>query len=563
MEIKKVSFTSDGVQQLSSEWYGINWPVVYLLSNKKDIYIGETTSIRTRLNQHYKDEKKQDFKDVGNVGVISNETFNKSAILDIESKLIEYMSADNKFDITNGNSGMRNHNFYEKPLYEAHFRTIWKKLQALDYVKQDLDVLINSDLFKYTPYKMLTEDQYDAVLNIVLDILISIQAGVSTTTIVNGEAGTGKTVLAMYILKLFTDNEVLNLVAKEDESYLEKFENIEEKLREFKVAIVVPMTALRGTLKEVVKQVKGLKASMIIGPNDVVKDNYDLLLVDESHRLYRRTAITNYGSFDNVNRMLKFDKEATQLDWIIESAEHVILFYDRNQSVRPSDVRPEDFDNLIKLGDLSTYNLKSQLRVIGGEDYISYIKSLMYSKPPLQKRRFDDYDLKLFNSISELRNTILEKNEEYGLSRMLSGYAWPWKTKGKTYQEITEKGLYDIEVDDERLVWNTSLKAWVLSENAINEVGSIHTIQGYDLNYTGVIIGTDIKYDPELKTIVVDKDSYFDSKGKQSVSDEEELLEYILNIYSVLLTRGIRGTYLYVCDPHLRNYLSKYIDVVA
>lgn len=559
MDIKKVKFSKEGAEEISQEWYGTNWPVVYIINNKKDAYIGETTSIRSRIKQHLEDEKKSDLQEIS---VIANETFNKSSILDIESKLIQYMSADRQYDLLNGNSGMRDHNFYDKPMYEAHFKSIWRELKKLEFVKHDLDILLNSDLFKYTPYKILTEDQYEIVYDIAIDIIRSIENNVKSTTVVHGEAGTGKTVLAMYLLKLFTDNQVLNLIADGNEEIYERFSNIETYLEDFNAAIVVPMTSLRGTLRKVVSQVKGLKRSMIIGPNDVVKNNYDLLIVDESHRLHRRKSITNYASYDNVNKKLGFQKEATQLDWIVQSADHVILFYDNAQSVRPSDIRAEEFQNLILNGNLSTYNLRSQLRVSGGKDYLSYVKSLIYSNPPEQAQFFNNYDFKIFNSITDMRNLIIEKDNELGLARLVAGYAWEWVTKGKKLEEIVDNGLYDIHINGEKLIWNTSDKGWVISQNSLNEIGSIHTIQGYDLNYAGVILGNDIGYDPEIGQVVVNKDSYFDTKGKSGLISEEELKDYILNIYSILLTRGIYGTYLYICDENLKKYLSQYIEVI-
>ena len=90
----------------------------------------------------------------------------------------------------------------------------------------------------------------------------------------------------------------------------------------------------------------------------------------------------------------------------------------------------------------------------------------------------------------------------------------------------------------------------------------IHTVQGYDLNYLGVIIGEDIKYDPVNKCIYADKDCYFDQQGKSGVAnDPDALREYLLNIYITLMTRGIRGTYVYVCNPELREYMKQFIDL--
>ena len=99
------------------------------------------------------------------------------------------------------------------------------------------------------------------------------------------------------------------------------------------------------------------------------------------------------------------------------------------------------------------------------------------------------------------------------------------------------------------------------SNTALDEVGCIHSIQGYDLNYAFVILGNDISYDNDLEIVVIKKDSYFDRNGKATATDKE-LAEYIKNIYYVLLTRGIKGTFLYVCDKDLKEYLSRYIDVI-
>jgi DUF2075 family protein len=161
---------------------------------------------------------------------------------------------------------------------------------------------------------------------------------------------------------------------------------------------------------------------------------------------------------------------------------------------------------------------------------------------------FEDYDFRVFDSVQDMIFAIKEKDKQYGLSRVVAGYAWSWKTRNG--------GEYDIDIDGLKLVWNSTQDDWVNSKNAINEVGCIHTVQGYDLNYTGVIIGPEVSYDPEKHEILVHKDKYEDINGKRSLSKPEELKSYILNIYKTLLTRGIYGTYLYVSDENLRKYLK-------
>ena len=90
----------------------------------------------------------------------------------------------------------------------------------------------------------------------------------------------------------------------------------------------------------------------------------------------------------------------------------------------------------------------------------------------------------------------------------------------------------------------------------ISGVGCIHTIQGYDLNYVGVIIGPELSYDPVAKRLVFDKQKYMDINGKRSVTDPKELERYIVNIYKTLLTRGIKGTYVFIVDKALREYIK-------
>lgn len=558
MEIKQYAFNLESASKLSDKWYGNNWPVVYIISDKKKAYIGETINVNNRMKQHLDNESR---KKLNRIDIIIDERFNKSAALDIESQLIEYMSADQQYEILNSNNGMRNHEYYEKEMYHGVFNNIWSELKRKEIVKNDLEVLRNSDLFKYSPYKRLTEEQYNVVYELVFDMAYAIITDEPLSMLVNGEAGTGKTVLAMYLMKLFSDKKVLEFLSEEEGHMLEKFESIQEKLNNFKLALVVPMASLRSTLKRVFSSVSGLKSSMVIGPFDVFKDNYDLLIVDESHRLNRRKNIVNYAAYDSINRNYQFDKEATQLDWILKASKYQIFFYDQDQSIRPSDVRKEDFNILIDDYVNKRYFITSQLRVEGGRDYLKYIKDIFSEAPPKEKLKFGSYEFSMYNNLKSMRKKIYENEKEFKLSRLVAGYAWEWKTKNIPYDKIIKENLYDIKIEDQRLVWNNSLVGWATTENAINEVGSIHTIQGYDLNYAGVIIGPELTYNKKTNKLEIIKEKYFDSNGKRSILNDKELREYIINIYNVLLTRAIKGTYVYVCDKDLRDYLSNYIEL--
>src|ERR1700722_11549365 len=377
-EINHYRFDKDAIELLAQDvWLKNYWPVVYILSSdsRKQAYVGESTSALNRLLMHLNHPQKQE---MDHLHIITSPQFHKSATLDIESSLIRYFNGDDsqqKYQLLNGNLGLVLQNYYEKREYQALFADIWKDLQKEKIAIQDLKAIDNSDLFKYSPYKALSPDQYQSVLDL-LDIL----NGSDTTGIVEGGAGTGKTVLAIFLMKLLVAplEELFDFEADLDDGE----PSIERKLiKQFKdlypvpkIALVVPMTSLRNTLKTVFKSVKGLNSRMVIGPSEAVGKNYDILIVDEAHRLRQRKNITNYRSFDENNKDLSLGDGGTELDWILKSSRKQILFYDRGQSVKPSDV-PED--RFIALKQLSkSVKLYSQLRIKGGIDYINYVDQL-------------------------------------------------------------------------------------------------------------------------------------------------------------------------------------------
>ena len=268
------------------------------------------------------------------------------------------------------------------------------------------------------------------------------------------------------------------------------------------------------------------------------------MIVDETHRLHQRRNIPNYGAFDTTNRRLGLGNEGTELDWILQSANQVVLFYDERQSVRPSDISAQ---KVLESNPMS-FELKTQMRVKGGENYLHFIDNLLENGQGT-RADFLDYDFKVYDDLGLMVSDIQKQEKLHTLSRMVAGYAWKWVSKN-------DKSKPDIVVGDTKLFWNSKIHDWVNSPNAMNEVGCIHTIQGYDLNYTGVIIGPELSYDPIKKEIVVNKSRYLDLNGHKGVTDPDELKRYIINIYKTLLTRGIIGTYVYAVDDNLRQYLK-------
>lgn len=569
-EIKTLKFNNDTPSQLKHIKYGTDWPVVYIINNNEEAYVGETTDASIRTNQHLANKVR---KGLDKINIIGDDMFNKSSILDLESFLIKYMSADSRFKLQNGNGGLQNHNYYQRHVYTEKFREIWLQLKNKGLVKHDLRMIENSDLFKYSPYKSLTMDQYLIVNNILSDLANLVNKHESGTFVVEGGAGTGKTILGVYMLKLLmqTKNEKqIEIEEDQVELNLSEILKINDAIDDLKIGLVIPMDNLRSTLKRVFRQIKGLNSSMVLSPHDVGKSEevYDLLIVDEAHRLRRRKNLTQYGTFDENNRKMNLGSDGTELDWILLKSKYQIFFYDEGQSIKPTDIRKETFKKLMLRKNYHEYTLTAQLRCIkGGDEYVNYIKQVFSCNPPKKRVEFKDYDLRIFDDVKQMTDTIIKKDSEFGLCRNIAGYAWEWKSKGnrnpmqspsKEVQRNVEDGVYDLDINGNKYIWNSKPTDWINSPNSLNEIGSIHTTQGFDLNYTGLIIGNELKYDLENNRFVVDRKKYYDAKGKADTTDEE-LLEYIINIYQTMMLRGMLGTYVYVCDPDLRTYLKRYL----
>ena len=119
--------------------------------------------------------------------------------------------------------------------------------------------------------------------------------------------------------------------------------------------------------------------------------------------------------------------------------------------------------------------------------------------------------------------------------------------------------MEDIELDGEKYVWNMSNQEWILRPGAVNEIGCVHTTQGYDLNYVAVIFGKEIDYDEQSQTVTIDRSKFYDTKVKSGV-DDSTLKKYIVNSYKVMMTRGIKGCYVYACNQGMQNYLKRFMD---
>lgn len=548
IELQSYVFDETVVDQIANHYFVQNtWPLVYFIDSKKKriAYVGESTNAHSRIKNHLANPLR---RKLDRLTLIASNRFNKSATLDIESKLIQYVVADGTYELQNGNGGLRGHNYYEQSEYQRLFEELWEELREMGLVRQSVHDIENSNLFKYSPYKSLTSDQRSAVFAIIRQAVDKD----NTIVFVEGSAGTGKTIVATYLMMLLTSPLITRSENAEVETYTDEeyqlLQDFHTNYPRAKIGLIVPMTSLRNTLKKVFKSIPGLQPKMVIGPSDVVKEKYDLVLVDESHRLARRKNIPNYKSFDDANKLLGFGHEGTQLDWILKQSRTKVFFYDAQQSVKPSDIPEERFEKL-KTNE-NTVKLRSQMRVTAGVSFINFVDDLLHCRPTSDYEIPEGYDLRFFDSFVDFHHELDAREREYGLCRKIAGYAWKWLSK-------KDKNAIDIEIEGMKFQWNMVASEWINSPFAYKEVGCIHTTQGYDLNYAGIIFGHEITYNKELDRIEIIKDNYYDTNGKKGVKDPEKLKEYLINIYKTVMYRGIKGCYVYVCDPALRNYMRQ------
>lgn len=546
-----------------------NWPVVYVMNNDTEVYVGESVNAEGRMRQHLGSGEKRRLKQAH---VVLDSTFNKSACLDLESFLIRMFSGEGRLKVLNHNAGITDADYYDRGTYKKTFDEVFERLRTQEHLFQrTLPEIINSELFKLSPFKALNHDQALAVEDILEGLFDDLENDRPNTVVVQGLPGTGKTVVAIYLLKLLMDIAGHDPKDQLDrESIFSDFFTAghAELLTQLRVGIVVPQQSLRNSIAKVFTLTPGLHKDLVLTPFQVgeSKEPFDLLIVDEAHRLNQRA---NQASgplnkkFAEINEKLfgRDDPQLTQLDWIRRQSKTNILMLDAGQTVRPADLPTVVTSSLLEEASANArlYRLRSQMRISAKQDYVGYVRAILSDNPPQAPERFDGYDLRFFSDLGGMKREILRREKESGLSRLVAGYAWPWRSK-------TDKNAFDIEIDGERLRWNSTQKDWINRIGSEQEVGSIHTVQGYDLNYAGVIIGEDIRYNPETGRVVFDRSNYFDVKGRENNSkrgitySDEDILQYVKNIYSVLLTRGILGTYVYVCDPALRKHLEPFLN---
>ncbi|MCY1522529.1 hypothetical protein D9M68_573870 [compost metagenome] len=349
--------------------------------------------------------------------------------------------------------------------------------------------------------------------------------------IIEGGPGTGKTVLAINLLVHLTS---LGLVGK----YVSK-NAAPRKVYESKLVGSI-------TRSKFSYMFTGSGAFIDTEPN-----SFDMLIVDEAHRLNEKSGL--YGNLGE-----------NQIKELIESSKCAIFFIDEDQRVTLSDIGSKQ--SIRKFAEakgaaVEEYNLASQFRCSGSDGYLAWLDDVLDIRPTANKQLNDiKYEFKVFDTPEALHAAVEAKNQS-NKARVVAGYCWPWRSK-------KDSKAHDIIIGENyRRQWNLDQDGslWIIAENSIEQVGCIHTCQGLEVDYIGVIIGPDlIVRNGQVITAPDQRDKHDKSiRGYKKLMREhpdlakQETDLIIKNTYRTLMTRGMKGCYVYCTDQETAEYLRE------
>ena len=378
---------------------------------------------------------------------------------------------------------------------------------------------------------MLLDEQavcYDRCLKTMAKCKID---GKKRTIVIQGGPGTGKSVLAVNLLMEFINKSLNTCYATKNSAPREAF-----------LSLLTHSDAKKQVnIRQLFRSPFGL--------SNVPDNTYDCLIVDEAHRLVKKM----YGDWNGENQV----KEC------ISASLLSIFLLDEDQAVTVNDIGSiaeiskwcRELNSTLKMP--AEAKLVSQFRCNGSDAYIQFIDDILQRTEESVTVSLDElnFDFRIFDSAIELREALREKNAINNKSRMVAGYCYDWNVKHG-------RGDYDIMLPDGfKAKWNLEKdKIWAINPNSFEEVGCIHTAQGLEFDYVGVLIGKDLKYDSTSGRIITDKQAISKddkSSGIRSCKNESIVRKLILNTYKTLLTRGQKGCYVYCEDKSLAEYIKK------
>lgn len=395
----------------------------------------------------------------------------------------------------------------------------------------------NNATDKLSPLKKLTAEQ-EALVNQIINFTNQhLNNNFPATFTIYGDAGTGKSVV---LSALFDQIQKLRQTKNSNFYQTNNYflVNHPEILKVYK--------QIAGPLPELLKK-NFQRPTSFINQLDKKQKEADIVIIDEAHLLLSKP--DHYNNFYHDNQLVE----------IIKRSKVVILVFDPYQVLKMKTLwTKERLERITHLYPHEEYYLKHQFRMNASSDLIDWFNSFTENKiiKPIPDNATKNYDFLIFNDAEKMRKEIVKRNNEVGLSRILSTSGYPSTLDGGKH--YIQEGKFKMPWDQ----YNYTSTPWAEIPETINEVGSIYTCQGFDLNYTGIIIGPPISQIPGQNKIQVNLDKITDIemfKKRKDLTDPIEIKKIeermVLNSLNVLFKRGIMGTYLYAHDPLLRKTL--------
>lgn len=482
------------------------------------------------------------------------EGFNK-AIEDYSISLIPCAYLHNSLD-----KAIVKHEFYKNYLAKAPVFTKEEKSNLIEFISTSItygdtnNVMQKIDESEIRPSKSLAESMASMIKGNEEFIMIDNQKIVyesalelarksdnlnKNVLIVHGGPGTGKSIIAINLLVELTKKGFNARYVSKNSAPRAVYES-----------------KLTGTLK------KSEISNLFTGSGSFVdceENSYDCLIVDEAHRMNEKSGL--YGNLGE-----------NQIKEAICSSKSIIFFLDEDQTVTFNDIGEES--EIKKWAEYYNVNvevmeLTSQFRCNGSDGYLAWLDNLLQIRKTANTNLdLNEYDFKVFDNPNDLKNAIYEKNKINNKARLVAGYCWNWKSKKDSKAIDISLPEYGFEMQ-----WNLSIDGslWIISPQSVEQIGCIHTCQGLEVDYIGVIIGEDLTYEDGKIITNPDKRAKTDqslkgykgqlkeakkSRNTQKVIEIETKIDNIIkNTYRTLMTRGMKGCYIYCVNRDLNMQL--------
>ena len=295
-------------------------------------------------------------------------------------------------------------------------------------------------------------------------------------------------------------------------------------------------------------------------PNKIREDELDVVLIDEAHRI-EKTSNFQYTKPEDRTDM-------PQVEQLVRCAKTTVFFIDDKQGVRHQEIGASGLIEKVAENygaEHETVQLISQFRCAGSDNYLDWIEFILgYSERPVDLTKDERFDFKIADSPGEIYSFIKAcEDEKSNSARLVAGYCWPWSDPRPDGTLVK-----DVKIGNFEMPWEGKDGAklakgipkwyqWAYKTEGVEQIGCIYTAQGFEFDYIGVIVGPDLGYDKEKDKIVGDISATCDPTLKRN---KKEFESYVKNIYRVLMTRGMKGCYVYFCDKEVEAFFRKHIE---